>query len=77
VLDSVMAYERVLGGSANLTREYSRVLSDRPWRKCQCKLCKEVGIDIVVFRRNNRNRRRGFHNTWVFFNKFKELTDTS
>jgi queuine/archaeosine tRNA-ribosyltransferase len=77
VLDSVMAYERVLGGSGNLTKEYTRILSDRPWKSCQCKLCKDVGIDIVVFRRNNRNRRRGFHNTWVFFNKFKELTETS
>ena len=28
--------------------------------------CKD-GIDVVIFRGNNRNRRRGFHNTYVFY----------
>ena len=31
--------------------------------------CKDAGINIVVFRGANRNRRRGFHNTWVFYHK--------
>jgi queuine/archaeosine tRNA-ribosyltransferase len=74
VLDCVTAYDIALGGSGKLIEEYTRTLSDRPWKSCQCKLCQEIGIDIVIFRRNNRNRRRGFHNTWVFFHKFKELT---
>ncbi|MFX0097444.1 MAG: tRNA-guanine transglycosylase DpdA [Candidatus Hodarchaeota archaeon] len=70
----LMAYNEVLGGSDNLSDKYLRTLVEQPWKKCPCKLCRDTGIDIVIFRRNNRNRRRGFHNTWVFFNKFNELT---
>ena len=30
-------------------------------------ICKEIGMDVIIFRGNNRNRRRGFHNTFVFY----------
>ena len=75
ILKILMAYSEITGLDGNLKKSYIRTLSEKPWDKCPCKLCKETGIDIIIFRRNNRNRRRGFHNTWVFFNKFKELTD--
>lgn len=45
---------------------YRRTLADRPWEKCPCPICKEIGIHVVIFRGTNRNKRRGFHNTWVF-----------
>jgi len=76
VLEKVMAYNKIMGGNENLYAKYVRTLSEKPWKKCRCKLCKDTGIDIIIFRRNNRNRRRGFHNTWLFFNKFKYFTDT-
>ncbi len=77
VMSKIETYGRFMGGDESLYKKYSRTLEDKPWKKCPCKLCKEIGIDIIIFRKNNRNRRRGFHNTWVFFNKFKELTDIS
>ena len=56
---------------------YIALLKDRPWKKCTCNICKTVGVDVVIFKGNNRNRRRGFHNVYVFsklmnrINKFK------
>lgn len=51
---------------------YKRTLLDRPWEKCSCPICKELGIDVVIFRGNNRNRRRGFHNTYAFYQVLKD-----
>ncbi len=48
---------------------YREVLESKIWKKCNCEMCKQAGIHIVVFRRTNRNKRRGFHNTWVFYNQ--------
>jgi hypothetical protein len=70
-LKAVMAYDRLLGSRAFATdatiREalYRETLRDRPWTKCQCTVCTTIGIEVVIFRRNDRNRRRGFHNLWV------------
>lgn len=44
-----------------------RVLEAAPWKECQCDICRKDGIDVIIFRGNNRNRRRGFHNTYVFY----------
>lgn len=73
-LARVMIYDKLMGGNGSLRRKYKRTLTDKPWKQCPCRLCQDTGIDIVIFRRNNRNRRRGFHNTWVYYNKFKEIT---
>jgi hypothetical protein len=55
--------------------EYWRTLHDRPWRACSCAICQEVGIDVVIFRGTERNKRRGFHNLFAFNNLLhKELT---
>src|SRR5262249_4527860 len=54
--------------------EYWRTLHDRPWRRCRCAVCQEAGIDVVIFRGTERNKRRGFHNLFVFNNQLhKEL----
>ena len=70
-LSSVMTYDEITGGNGKLEESYRRTLLDKPWQSCPCKICKDTGIDIVIFRRNNRNRRRGFHNTWVYYRKLK------
>jgi hypothetical protein len=44
-----------------------RTLEARPWRTCDCAICRRDGIQVVIFRGNNRNRRRGFHNTYIFY----------
>ena len=73
-LSSVMTYDELTGGNGKLEESYKRTLTEKPWKSCPCKLCKDTGIDIIIFRRNNRNRRRGFHNTWVYYNEFKPIT---
>ena len=44
-----------------------KTLREAPWKRCGCDICRRDGIDVVIFRGNNRNRRRGFHNTYVFY----------
>lgn len=73
-LHSILEYDQVLGG--NRTQHavsYRRLLEETPWRNCGCNICREVGIDVVIFRGNNRNRRRGFHNTHTFYNRLCKL----
>lgn len=53
-------------------RAYRRTLKDRPWTKCDCSVCREVGIEVVIFRGNNRNRRRGFHNVRDFYRSLRQ-----
>ena len=48
---------------------YPRTLRERPWEACDCPICSSVGIDVVIFRGNNRNRRRGFHNIYTMYHK--------
>ncbi|MEU8132143.1 tRNA-guanine transglycosylase DpdA [Streptodolium elevatio] len=52
---------------------YEEALADRPWEKCPCLLCKEIGIEILVFRGTERNKRRGFHNMTVLEAKMRAL----
>lgn len=60
-----------------LSREYERTLLERPWERCGCILCKELGIHVVVFRSNERNMRRGFHNLWNFYRRLNSDRETS
>lgn len=55
-----------------LLEEYQRLLREEPWRECGCRICEEHGIEVAIFRANNRNRRRGFHNTRRFYDQFQE-----
>jgi hypothetical protein len=52
---------------------YRELLEDQPWKKCDCVICQELGVEVAIFRGNDRNRRRGFHNTYVFYKRFKAL----
>jgi hypothetical protein len=51
---------------------FEETLRDRPWEQCPCTICQQIGVDVVILRGNNRNRRRGFHNTHVFYQQFKD-----
>lgn len=33
-----------------LEKRYTRTLKDRPWEKCNCPICKEIGIDVIISR---------------------------
>jgi hypothetical protein len=77
-MDAVAEYDlyqtRRLDGptsrGARLER-YRRTLTDRPWERCDCRICAELGVDVLIFRGNNRNRRRGFHNVRDFYRRIR------
>ena len=56
--------------------EYRRTLEARPWKNCSSDICKKDGIEVIIFRGNNRNRRRGFHNTFVFYKLLRRVLET-
>ena len=56
----------------DLLQEYQETLRGRPWEKCDCPICREHSIEVCIFRGNDRNRRRGFHNTRRFYDEFEE-----
>jgi len=49
-----------------LESRYRETLGRRPWDECGCAICKQAGIEVVLFRGSNRNKRRGMHNLSVF-----------
>jgi hypothetical protein len=56
---------------------YARTLAETPWKQCSCRLCRELGIEIVIFRGTERNKRRGFHNLQVLGHKVRALAGNS
>lgn len=61
---------------ASMRKLYQRTLEDKPWANCGCAICRKDGVEVVIFRGNNRNRRRGFHNTYVFYQKLRDILTT-
>ncbi len=43
-----------------------RTLTDAPWKQCSCSICAAIGVEVIIFRSSNRNKRRGFHNLGVY-----------
>ena len=65
VLEALHDYSE-LAGLKPRDEEYRRTLGDRPWKSCRCGICEAVGIEVIIFRGSERNKRRGFHNLAVF-----------
>jgi len=71
-LNILLQYETLHSGEKHATvmrNDYAETLSDRPWEKCSCDICRTIGINVLIFRGAERNRRRGFHNIQVFYHK--------
>lgn len=66
VLDAVCSYNELLGEQKDRSDRYAETLTARPWQACPCAVCREVGVEVIIFRGADRNRRRGFHNLAVF-----------
>jgi Queuine tRNA-ribosyltransferase len=66
-LDAVLSYDKLLNrgdlSGKYLRAQYRNTLHNQPWKKCKCSVCRDIGINVVVFRGCNRNKRRGAHNT--------------
>ena len=58
--------DRKTGALKDRSEEYARTLSDRPWERCRCGVCGRAGVEVVLFRGTERNKRRGFHNLMIF-----------
>lgn len=70
-LAAIDEYDRRLPRSSEdaeaYREQYARSLRERPWEHCGCTVCRQVGIDVLIFRGSNRNKRRGAHNTAMLF----------
>lgn len=67
VVDCLSTYAELYdAGGKDRTGVYREALVDRPWRDCKCDICNKLGIHVIIFRGAERNRRRGFHNLYVF-----------
>jgi hypothetical protein len=75
-LKSLRDYDSLLARAEtelkDLDEAYRRTLEGRPWRNCSCAMCKAIGIDVLIFRGLNRNKRRGAHNTLQLYRKVSE-----
>ncbi len=66
-VDALRAYEHLHDTSGkDRTTSYRTFLEARPWLKCPCGVCRRWGVEVAIFRGTERNKRRGFHNLWVF-----------
>lgn len=67
VVEVLRNYEQMhdtKGGDRSIP--YRETLKAAPWKKCRCGVCNKVGIEVILFRGSERNKRRGFHNLNIF-----------
>lgn len=70
---AVLEYDNLHGDKRDHEAAYRRTLEDKAWQKCTCPICEQWGVEVIIFRGNNRNRRRGFHNARVLYQQLQEL----
>lgn len=66
VVSALREYEDLYDPGGDRSDDYRETLADRPWQRCWCGICDRIGIEVVLFRGAERNKRRGFHNLHVF-----------
>lgn len=88
-LDAVMDYHQFLlrgdGDDAEQqdkalakTRSFiHRTIEEMPWKRCCCDICRAVGVEVIIFRSSNRNKRRGFHNLGVYHEHLKRTLENA
>jgi hypothetical protein len=84
-LDAVVAYNREFLWDGHLpaktnerkvdetAKSVRATLEARPWRLCRCEVCRQAGVEVIIFRSSNRNKRRGFHNLAVYYQHLRRL----
>ncbi len=65
-VDALLHYEELFSGRQDYRVAYTQTLEEAPWKNCKCGICEQVGINVVLFRGSERNKRRGFHNLYIF-----------
>lgn len=86
-VEAVMDYQQflTLGGDSDKhakslikTRlQVERTLTAAPWKHCRCDICAHIGVEVIIFRSANRNRRRGFHNLGVYHQHVQRILENS
>jgi hypothetical protein len=71
VLKLLRDYEKIHDGRTDRSKIYEEILRDKPWKDCPCEICRKIGIHVMLFRGAERNRRRGFHNLFVFSRRLR------
>ena len=66
VLDYLDAYQQLIDARKSYRQAYREILEDAPWKTCPCGICGVAGINVIIFRGSERNKRRGFHNIYAF-----------
>lgn len=66
VLEALRTYELIHDPDRDRTEIYRSTLEASPWKSCACRVCQSAGIHVVLFRGSERNKRRGFHNVFVY-----------
>lgn len=86
-LDTVMDYHQFLvrGGNDDSTVQdkaleitrtrVAKTIEEMPWKRCNCDICRAVGVEVIIFRSSNRNKRRGFHNLGVYHRHLKRTLE--
>jgi hypothetical protein len=65
VLTAIREYDE-MQGRKDQSDAYRETLEDRPWQRCSCGVCSVDGVEVILFRGTERNKRRGFHNLVIF-----------
>ena len=60
---------------AKTSERVGRTLREKPWKQCGCAVCRDVGVEVIIFRASNRNKRRGFHNLSVYYSHLKHTME--
>ncbi|NJK30915.1 MAG: hypothetical protein HC927_00125 [Deltaproteobacteria bacterium] len=71
VLQALLDYEAIHDPERDRSERYRKVLDAKPWKQCGCEVCSQLGHHVIIFRGAERNRRRGFHNVYVFYQRLK------
>tara|TARA_B100002003_G_scaffold59161_1_gene54681 strand:- start:975 stop:1475 length:501 start_codon:yes stop_codon:yes gene_type:complete len=66
-VSALRSYEKIYETKGrDRSDSYRRTLTAAPWKSCKCGICEDVGIEVMIFRGAERNKRRGFHNLAIF-----------
>jgi hypothetical protein len=72
--DDTAAQDKALEKTRSLIE---RTIEETPWKRCDCDICRSVGVEVIIFRSSNRNKRRGFHNLSVYHRHLKRTLENA
>jgi hypothetical protein len=73
-LNALMDYKKIYADNEKYRDEYQRTLEARPWDSCSCEICRTIGVEVILFRGSERNKRRGFHNINALYQRLHNVS---